>query len=69
MSDNEPSQENSIVIKQVGLRFRGIDADDVDEEFLGAIHAVLDEQELPVSSISVEPRKPYVPRQSGPHLP
>ncbi|WP_231183158.1 hypothetical protein [Haladaptatus sp. DYF46] len=69
MSDNEPSQEKSIAIKQVGLRFRGIDADDVDKELLGAIHAVLDEQELPVSSIPVEPRKPYVPQQSGPHRP
>jgi hypothetical protein len=69
MSDNEPSQEKRTAIKQVGLRFRGIDADDVDEELLGAIHAVLDERELPVSSISVEPRKPYVPRQTGPHLP
>jgi len=67
MSDNEPSREKRTAIKQVGLRFRGIDADDVDKELLGAIHAVLDEQELPVSSISVEPRKPYVPRQSGPH--
>jgi hypothetical protein len=67
MSDNEPSQEKRITIKQVGLRFRGIDADDVDKELLGPIHAVLDKQELPVSSISVEPRKPYVPRQSGSH--
>ncbi|MFH5798986.1 hypothetical protein [Haladaptatus sp. CMAA 1911] len=69
MSDNEPSQEKSIAIKQVGLRFRSIDADDVDEELLRAIHAVLDERGLPVSSISVEPRKPYVPRRSDPHLP
>ncbi|GKZ12414.1 hypothetical protein [Haladaptatus sp. T7] len=69
MSDNEPSSEKRIAIKQVGLRFRGIDADDVDKELLGSIHAVLDEQGLPVSSISVEPREPFVPRRTGPHRP